>query len=70
MDLAKKILLALVLAVGGACQTDFGASIGGVTAPASTPAAPDPKAEAHYRQGKVFLDSKQYQSAIVEFEAA
>ncbi len=33
-------------------------------------AAPDPKAEAHYRQGKVFLDSKQYQRAIVEFEAA
>ncbi len=33
-------------------------------------AAPDPKAEAHYRQGKVFLDSKQWDQAIVEFEAA
>ncbi len=36
------------------------------------PASADPnaKAAAHYKQGKVFLDAKQYDQAIVEFEAA
>jgi tetratricopeptide (TPR) repeat protein len=33
-------------------------------------AAPDPKAAAHYKQGKAFLDAKQYDQAIVEFKAA
>jgi tetratricopeptide (TPR) repeat protein len=33
-------------------------------------AGPDPKAAAHYKQGKAFLDSKQYDQAIVEFQAA
>lgn len=33
-------------------------------------AAPDPKAEAHYKQGKAFLDSKQWDEAIVQFQAA
>jgi tetratricopeptide (TPR) repeat protein len=33
-------------------------------------ANPNPKAAAHYKQGKAFLDSGQYDKAIVEFEAA
>jgi tetratricopeptide (TPR) repeat protein len=33
-------------------------------------AAPDPKAAAHYKQGKAFLDAKQYDQAIAEFQAA
>lgn len=33
-------------------------------------AAPDPRAAGHYRQGKAFLDAKDYDRAIVEFEAA
>jgi len=33
-------------------------------------AAPDPKAAAHYKQGKAFLDAKDYDRAITEFEAA
>ena len=33
-------------------------------------AAPDPKAVAHYKQGKAFLDAKDYDRAIVEFDAA
>jgi tetratricopeptide (TPR) repeat protein len=33
-------------------------------------AAPDPKAAAHYKQGKAFLDAKQWDQAIGEFEAA
>lgn len=37
-------------------------------APAS--GAPDPKAAAHYKQGKAFLDAKDYDRAITEFEAA
>ncbi len=37
---------------------------------ASAIAGPDPKAAAHYKQGKAFLDSKQYDQAIVEFQAA
>lgn len=33
-------------------------------------AAPDPKAVAHYKQGKAFLDAKDFDRAIGEFEAA
>src|SRR5437868_3056785 len=36
----------------------------------SASAAPDPRAATHYKQGKTFLDAKQYDQAIVEFEAA
>lgn len=33
-------------------------------------AAPDPKAAAHYKQGKAFLDAKRYDQAVAEFQAA
>src|SRR3954471_6269240 len=50
--------------------TSLASAIALVLAFHTVAAGPSDQAAAHYKQGKAFLDGKQYDQAIVEFQAA